>query len=213
MSTQTKDLAEMFLRVYSAQSADELRGAYNDWAVEYEEDLQSLGWTAPEETVAALASFLPRTDVPILDIGAGTGLVGEALADRGYTTVDALDLSEEMLRVCEGKGVYRALLRGELGKPLPIPSSSYDAVIAVGVLTQGHAGPECFNEITRILKPGGYFAFAITTDVREHLGFCEAEARYVREGQWRLVKCGHAITGFRDLAYAPYEVWIYEKRA
>ena len=35
----------------------------------------------------------PRKDMKILDIGAGTGGIGELLKARGYTNVDALDIS------------------------------------------------------------------------------------------------------------------------
>ena len=45
------------------------------------------------------------------------------------------------------------------------PSSS------VGVFTRAHAGPEAFDELVRVVRPGGVMAFAPWTDLYEELGF------------------------------------------
>ncbi len=60
----------------------------------------------------------------ILDAGAGTGLLGVALAEAGFRTLDALDLSPAMLVEAERKGVYDELCEGRLGDALPNASGS-----------------------------------------------------------------------------------------
>ena len=57
-----------------------------------------------------------RGAAPVLDAGAGTGLVGEWLGILGYPEVEALDISEGMLAVARAKGVYRALHVGCAGR-------------------------------------------------------------------------------------------------
>ena len=46
-------------------------------------------------------------DIKILDAGAGTGIIGEMLVQRGYRNIDALDISEEMLNLAKQRNVYR----------------------------------------------------------------------------------------------------------
>jgi predicted TPR repeat methyltransferase len=41
-----------------------------------------------------------------LDLGCGTGLVGEYLAKIGYTNIDGVDASEGMIRLANAKNVY-----------------------------------------------------------------------------------------------------------
>ena len=35
-------------------------------------------------------------------------------------------------------------------------SDTYDAVVGVGVIVEGHARPDCFKELIRIVKPGDH---------------------------------------------------------
>lgn len=48
-----------------------------------------------------------NNDVRILDLGCGTGLVGEQLYNMGYKNIDGIDFSDELLKVAESKKVYR----------------------------------------------------------------------------------------------------------
>lgn len=204
-------LKEMLDRVYGAKDVESLRRAYDEWAANYDVDLvDELGWMAPREAAGYLARHLEERDAPVLDAGAGTGLVGQALASHGFTHIEALDLSATMLEVCRAKAVYRGFHQAELGKELPLPSAHFGAVVAVGVLTEGHAGPECFEELTRVLRPGGRLVFALRPDVRERFGFREAQEAFVASGRWQLIEESPNLTGFRDLQTAPYQVWVYE---
>lgn len=207
-------LKEMLDRVYQAGgNTDALRAAYDEWAHDYDADLvDDLGWTAPVQAALHLAKHLPERDAPVLDVGAGTGLVGEALAAQGFAHAEALDLSETMLEVCRRKGVYRGFHQAELGQPLGLPSDHFAAVIAVGVLTEGHARPDCFAELTRVIRPGGRFVFALRPDVRDKFGFREAQAELESAGLWQLIEESPHLTGFRDHQTAPYQVWVYEIR-
>ena len=59
---------------------------------------------------------------PVLDIGAGTGLLGQHLQDL---TVDAIDITPAMLDIARGKGTYRELIIGYLTKRLSIDDETY----------------------------------------------------------------------------------------
>ena len=62
-------------------------------------EMLSRGWMAPREAAGYLARHLEERDAPVLDAGAGTGLVGQALASHGFAHIEALDLSATMLEV------------------------------------------------------------------------------------------------------------------
>ena len=165
---------------YQIDGPDGARRMYGDWAPTYDESFGAAwGYIAPREIAAILKAEIAPT-AEILDIGAGTGLVAEHL--RGLT-VDALDITPEMLEVARPKGLYRHLMLGDLTKALEIPDASYDAVISCGTFTHGHVGPECFPELLRITKPGAVFACGTIGLMLDGAGFGSELARLVARGR------------------------------
>ena len=176
MDSTSYDLDE----AYQINGPQDARRLYGDWAPTYDESFGAAwGYIAPREIAAILRSEVgPKAE--ILDIGAGTGLVAEHL--RGLT-VDAVDITPEMLEIARPKGLYRQLLLGDLTAMLPIPDQSYDAVISCGTFTHGHVGPECFPELLRITRPGAVFACGTIGPVLDGAGFGSALARLVALGK------------------------------
>jgi len=139
--------------------------------------------------VAAVCSRLLDRDARILDVGAGTGLLGVALAEGGFTRLDALDLSPAMLEEARRKGVYGALIEARLGERLPYETGSYDAVVSSGVLTTGHAPASSLDELVRVTRPGGHVVFTLRSD-RIPPGYDAAIAELFETGRWELVEQG-----------------------
>jgi SAM-dependent methyltransferase len=165
---------------YQINGPDDARKMYGDWARTYDESFGAAwGYIAPREVAAILRAEVPAS-AEILDIGAGTGLVAEHLSDL---TVDALDITPEMLEVARGKGLYRRLTLGDLTGTLAIADGSYDAIISCGTFTHGHVGPECFPELVRITRPGAVFVCGTIGPVLDGAGFGSALARLVAQGQ------------------------------
>ena len=147
--------------VYSSETNAELKDRYKDWAGSYEADLaQHFEYRAHQVCVADFIKLVPAEAV-VLDAGAGTGLVGELLAEQGYRNLSAMDLSPAMLAQAEAKGVYQDLKPGALGDPLAYPSDHFDAVISVGVFTAGHDPASGFDELVRVVRPGGWIVFTL----------------------------------------------------
>jgi predicted TPR repeat methyltransferase len=92
----------------------------------------------------------------ILDAGAGTGIVGQHLKDLGYTNIDGLDISQEMLNIARDKGVYKNLICAPISEKRieQIETGCYDALISSGTITVGHVKPPALDEIVRLVKPG-----------------------------------------------------------
>ena len=69
--------------VYASTSNQELEERYDQWAREYDRDLEEdFAWNAPKVAARFFSKMIP-TEGRILDAGAGTGLVGQELHELG----------------------------------------------------------------------------------------------------------------------------------
>jgi SAM-dependent methyltransferase len=119
----------------------------------------------------------------------GTGLLGAALAELGFTALDGLDLSPAMLAEATRKGIYRELTEARLGERLPYETAAYDAVVSSGVLTTGHAPASCLDELVRVTRPGGHAIFTLRSD-RTPPGYDAKIDELLESGRWELVSKG-----------------------
>ena len=91
-------------RVYDAKGVDEVAELYDRWSETYDQEMAVAGYRHPSICLALLSRHLPRGASPLLDAGAGTGLIGEWLGIMGYPHVEASDISEGMLAQAAKKG-------------------------------------------------------------------------------------------------------------
>jgi predicted TPR repeat methyltransferase len=97
----------------------------------------------------------------ILDIGIGTGLSSKNFA-KADLRIYGLDESEEMLNACRAKSFAEDLqVFNIMQDRIPYPDRFFDHVIFCGV---SHFIPDLrglFNDVRRVLRDGGIFAFTI----------------------------------------------------
>lgn len=200
--------------VYASENNQQLEERYDEWAKEYDDDLEDdFGYVMPRMTAEVFVRFVPK-DAKVLDAGAGTGLVGVELKRLGYWDVEAMDMSRGMLEVAGAKNVYGALHQMVMGDPLGFESDKYDATIGVGVLTLGHAPANSLDELVRVTKPGGVVAFTLRPDVYERNGFREKQDKLVSEGKWELVEVSEEFRGLpKGEPDVYFQVWVYRVRA
>ncbi len=195
--------------VYSSKNAQELAERYDDWAKKYDSDLPPENYLCPELTVDTLAKYVSQ-ESKILDAGAGTGLVGQVLHQRGYTNLEAMDLSIGMLEEARKKNVYTGLHQGILGTPLNFSSDSFDAVVSVGTFTIGHAPSSGFDELIRITKPGGHIIFTIRPDYYEKSDFKDKLPALEAAEKWTLVETGDPFQNHPETEPDIYlQIWTY----
>jgi SAM-dependent methyltransferase len=166
---------------YAAKRPDEVAAVYDSWAETYDADMSAAGYRHPTICLALLARHLPRGAEPLLDAGAGTGLIGEWLAITGYPRVEALDISQGMLDKAGAKGVYTALHRLAMGDTLPFADGAYAGIISAGVFTSGHVGVEGLDELIRICRPGGVIVLTVKNTLWD-AGFAERIAELEAQG-------------------------------
>jgi predicted TPR repeat methyltransferase len=141
---------------------------FDAYAASFDKALvERLDYAAPQLIAAALKA-LPR-DVEtnggrrfsrVLDLGCGTGLMGEALvAEAGFLA--GVDLSANMIAEARGKGVYDALEQADLLAVLLDDAAAYDLIVAADVLIYtGDLAPVMAAAAAR-LGPGGLLAFTV----------------------------------------------------
>ena len=173
--------------VYGSTSNQELEERYDQWATEYDKDLDEVfAWNAPQTGANVLAALVSPT-AAVLDAGAGTGLAGKCLADAGFTNLAAMDLSQGMLDEARKKNVYSSFHQMTLGETLGFETGQFDAVISIGVFTLGHAPIDSFDELARVTKPGGYVVFSLRTDMVDD-GYQAYFDKLTADGRWKLAQ-------------------------
>ena len=145
---------------YDLKSPDDNIKLYSVWAETYDNsfifDMQyKLHFAVAEEFVLNGGKGL------ILDVGAGTGALAEALLQKAKFCIEATDISEEMLKVADSKKIYKRSFLSDLTKEIPVDDSFYDGVVSSGTFTHGHVGPSSIGELVRVTKPGGLITISI----------------------------------------------------
>jgi SAM-dependent methyltransferase len=181
-----EDLETWLARVYRADGDHAtLQSLYDEWARDYDRQL----WASGNPYIAILAGFVgrrvPDFDARILDAGCGTGNMAQILHQMGYRNIDGLDPSEGMLAIARGKQVYRQLHPLYLDAQIDLPAASYDAVVAAGVLTHGHAPPQALDGIVELTRPGGVILFSLSKIAFDDHGFSEKIAELEAAGRWQ----------------------------
>lgn len=154
-------------KAYGARDADATRQLYDDWSGSYDAEVGENGYATPARCAAALRAHLDDPAAPVLDFGCGTGLSGAALAAAGFTTVDGVDLSADMLKQAGEKDLYRALRQIEADAPLPHSPGDYAAIAAIGVIGAGAAPISVFDTLMDGLAPGGKLVFSFNDHALE----------------------------------------------
>jgi predicted TPR repeat methyltransferase len=186
-------------KIYAAQSPEQLLAVYQEWSQTYDTNsIQEYGYVAPHRaaqefhkhlsTVVAVHNDndnqqLLQQKLRLVDIGAGTGLVGEYLFQHyHYTNLCAMDFSPHMLQVAQTKNCYATLYQVDLNQKVvdmehhvqqqqqqitnttrvPHLSKAFDGAISVGTFTDNHVGVAALYNVLDLIKPGGILTLSLT---------------------------------------------------
>lgn len=195
--------------VFDAKNNKELASSYDKWATFYDTDLADQG--GPCEAVLELTKYVTST-AKILDAGCGTGIVGQLLAEQGYSNLEGLDLSAGMLEQAALKKCYRALHQQVLGETLNFEDTTFDAVIVIGVFVMAHVRSNAFDELLRITKSEGHIIFTLRPEFYENTDFKSTMERLEQEKRWKLVNVTEPFHGrFKLHPEVNLQIWVYKK--
>ncbi|KAK6184767.1 hypothetical protein SNE40_007166 [Patella caerulea] len=184
----------------STLNSKQTTGLFDEWvgagSGPYENDVKTLGYQGPQLTAQYLAKYIPknRDQSKVLDVGAGSGLSGTELKRVGFTNVDWLDPSENSIPPAKKTNAYSRFINEYLtAKPLDVAPDTYDAITCVGAFFEGCLPIECFTEMIRIVKPGGYIVMSISCTsletCKEYNGRLEPRILELAEAkEWELVE-------------------------
>lgn len=94
----------------------------------------------------------------ILDVGCGTGICAIQIAKDDRYEVAGIDTSAEMIKMCEKNAKEEGVtadFRVATASRLPFEDQAFDMVVSNGSLHHWEKPVEAFNEMYRVLKPGG----------------------------------------------------------
>ena len=157
-------------RAYALRTPEDSVALYRDWAGTYDAGFARDSDYILHEQVARHFTLIGGFG-PVLDVGAGTGLCGAALAARGNTPIDGTDISPEMLDVAARKDVYRDLFVANLLDGLPVPARPYQGAVSSGTFTNGHVGPDGIAPILAVLRPRAWVVLSVNAAHFEAAGF------------------------------------------
>lgn len=114
-----------------------------------------------------------------------------------------------MLEVAEGKGVYKSLLRGDIGEIDSLyEGGAFDSAICVGTFTHGHLRPAVLSKIMKPLKKGGLLGFT----VRQDLFLADAEFQEVIDTlKWDLVNRRELTVSGGSWGRVLVYSWVFKK--
>lgn len=95
----------------------------------------------------------------VLDIGSGPGHVAEALSQTG-AQVTGVDFSTQMVEIATQR-YPQVTFQQANAEQLPFGDNSFDAVVSNFVVHHLARPDVVFKEVSRVLKPGGCFAFIV----------------------------------------------------
>lgn len=160
---------------------------FDQYAPTFDSQLvEKLGYRVPELLAAALEKAGFEHAVHVIDLGCGTGLMGERLRARA-SFLEGFDISGKMLRRAEQKRIYDRLARADL-QTLTCDKPVVDLVVAADVFIYLGALDHVFAATRAAMLPGGFFAFSVEIhdgpepmQLKESRRYAHSQA-YVREG-------------------------------
>ena len=156
---------------YSIKTPEDSINLYRSWASTYDSDFAKQNdYRSPLEIAKYFDKYSNNKDTPILDVGAGTGLIGEYLK-LSSREIDAIDISPEMLNIARLKNCYSKIIEADLTKRLLINDNHYGAIVSAGTFTHGHVGPDVLDELLRVTRSGGLFVLTIHYKLYKKAGF------------------------------------------
>ncbi len=161
-------------------------------AADYDRLMAEAGYEGPQRAALALAGLGAAHAAPLLEFGAGTGLVGVALRSLGFTVIDGLEPNPEMRAIAEARpgGVYRAVIPWDWSGAPPVAENAYLNTAAVGILAPGWAPASVIDWGLRLIPSGGLFVFSLSDLARSNPDYVGR----IREN----VDSGYAEIAFRE---------------
>lgn len=102
----------------------------------------------------------------VLDLGCGTGLVGEHLGSQ-VLCLDGVDLSQNMLDKAAVRGMYASLTQADIRDFFTQTNQQWHGIVAADVLIYCGDIADIIASAYRCLLPGGWLAFSVELSMED----------------------------------------------
>src|SRR6185312_6133226 len=170
-----------------AMSPAYVRNLFDKYAGRFDHELvETLGYNAPALLRGALDRIAGdgRRYARALDLGCGTGLMGEAIRGR-VSELIGVDLSPNMIEAAKRKNIYDRLIASDLIECLLAETAPFDLIPAADVFVYLPDLNPIFKAAAEKLSASGLIAFTVETHdgegaiLRDTLRFAHGE-RHLR---------------------------------
>ena len=176
---------------------------FDQYAPQFEQSLiGKLGYRVPDLLDGLVAEEMARLGLAgferALDLGCGTGLMGERLRAR-VAHLEGVDISAAMIAETARKGIYDSLAKAELVATLNARRADVDLVTAADVLIYCGALQPVLTALMPAMRPGGLVAFSLEAHEGEEALFLRPSLRYahgIRATREALVVAGLEVLRF-----------------
>jgi len=242
-------LVSVIPRIINGHDKYRFEDSYKDpiaWHKHFAKDYSSLfsswGYNLHSNASKRLHSLLgaKASSATVLDVGAGSGLVGIELKRLGFKHITGLDVVPEILAEANATGAYEHVVSADIESlPSSLSASGFDAVLCIGTagyLARGErdttgpaldhsraaSGPvaevsrvdKLFEEWLRVLKPGGILG--LTAEVLLKAPWEDAFAKLQQAGSLKQLEVKGPMSfvplnGDKLVAGEQVHMYFYEK--
>jgi predicted TPR repeat methyltransferase len=161
---QNRFFVQLELRQVSRIAERALRETFDEVSPRFDELMVNQLHYRGHLQVRTLAERVMALSPPmaILDLGCGTGLVGESFKDvAAGGRLDGIDLAPRMIEAARARGIYDDLILGDLETVLAEAGPLYDLILSADTMVYlGDLAPT-FSGVAKRLVPGGFYIFAV----------------------------------------------------
>ncbi len=146
-----------------APPAGYVANLFDRYADDFSSHLSQLDYRAPDILVKAAIDCLSQPLTDVLDLGCGTGLVGQCLQGHDMR-VDGVDLSPSMVNRAQESGHYRRVWQADIHDAMEQARRSgdrYDLIVSADVFIYVGALERAFQLASCVLRAGGGLAFSL----------------------------------------------------
>jgi len=161
-----------------------LRRMFDDVSTEFERNMEGLSYRAHLQLRELATLVLPPGLglLRILDLGSGTGLVGEAFKDLAAKgRLDGIDISPRMIDEARKRGIYGRLILGDIETVLTAYMPYYDLVLAADTMIYMGDLAVTFAGVSRCLAPDGFLLFSV--EKKDGEGWEQTQANRFRHSE------------------------------
>jgi predicted TPR repeat methyltransferase len=137
-------------------------GLFDMYAETFDRDLvDKLNYQSPRLLAQLITGSMPAdARLDILDIGCGTGLMGDRLRAL-KRTLTGVDLSPNMLEQARRRGIYDRLIESDIATFLETQTDHFDLTVSTDVFIYIGDLAEIFVGVRRALRSDGLFCFSV----------------------------------------------------